>query len=118
MRIIECVQIMAMSIPHPGAKQILQPFTDCHIPSVPVRDRSNAVLAMLLLQVSILLCFGVFRFDFSDAVLDLEPIRTESALLKPKVMITILARNSEHSLPFYLGCIERLDYPKDRIVIW
>ncbi|MCI4377920.1 hypothetical protein PGIGA_G00208690 [Pangasianodon gigas] len=73
---------------------------------------------MLLLQVSILLWFGVFRFDFSDALSDLEPIRTESALLKPKVMIAILARNSEHSLPFYLGCIERLDYPKDRIAIW
>ncbi|KAK3567890.1 hypothetical protein QTP86_027309 [Hemibagrus guttatus] len=70
------------------------------------------------LQVSILLWFGVFRLDFSDTLSDLEPIRTESALLKPKVMIAVLARNSEHSLPFYLGCIERLDYPKDRIAIW
>ncbi|XP_017328224.3 procollagen galactosyltransferase 2 [Ictalurus punctatus] len=73
---------------------------------------------MLLLQVSILLWFGAFRFGLSDALVDLEPIRTESALLKPKVMLAILARNSQHSLPFYLGCIERLDYPKDRIAIW
>lgn len=42
----------------------------------------------------------------------------ESSLLKPKVMIAILARNSAHSLPYYLDCIDRLDYPKDRIAIW
>ncbi|XP_036410516.1 procollagen galactosyltransferase 2-like isoform X2 [Megalops cyprinoides] len=39
-------------------------------------------------------------------------------MLKPKVMITILARNAAHSLPHFLGCIDRLDYPKDRIAIW
>lgn len=42
----------------------------------------------------------------------------ESALLRPKVMIAIVARNAAHSLPHYLGCIERLDYPKERIAIW
>ena len=47
-----------------------------------------------------------------------DPVRTESSLLKPKVMIAILARNSAHSLPHYLGCIDRLDYPKERIAIW
>uniref|UniRef100_A0A673W3W8 Collagen beta(1-O)galactosyltransferase 2b n=1 Tax=Salmo trutta TaxID=8032 RepID=A0A673W3W8_SALTR len=36
----------------------------------------------------------------------------------PKVMIAILARNAAHSLPHYLGCIDRLDYPKERIAIW
>ncbi|KAG7488226.1 hypothetical protein MATL_G00030280 [Megalops atlanticus] len=47
-----------------------------------------------------------------------EPVRPETPLLKPKVMIAILARNAAHSLPHYLGCIDRLDYPKDRIAIW
>ncbi|XP_035279400.1 procollagen galactosyltransferase 2-like isoform X1 [Anguilla anguilla] len=47
-----------------------------------------------------------------------EPVRQESPMLKPKVLITILARNAAHSLPYYLGCIDRLDYPKDRIAIW
>ncbi|XP_036940548.1 procollagen galactosyltransferase 2-like [Acanthopagrus latus] len=42
----------------------------------------------------------------------------ESSLLKPTVMITILARNAQHSLPYFLGCIERLDYPKERISLW
>ncbi|XP_017208065.2 procollagen galactosyltransferase 2 [Danio rerio] len=49
---------------------------------------------------------------------DLEPVLHETSLLNPKVAIAILARNSEHSLPYFLGCIERLDYPKDRISIW
>uniref|UniRef100_A0A8C7M5D1 Collagen beta(1-O)galactosyltransferase 2b n=1 Tax=Oncorhynchus mykiss TaxID=8022 RepID=A0A8C7M5D1_ONCMY len=47
-----------------------------------------------------------------------DPVRTESSLLKPKIMIAILARNAAHSLPHYLGCIDRLDYPKERIAIW
>ncbi|KAF7669797.1 hypothetical protein LDENG_00124470 [Lucifuga dentata] len=42
----------------------------------------------------------------------------ESSLLRPTVLITILARNAEHSLPYFLGCIDRLDYPKNRIAIW
>ncbi|KAJ8277231.1 hypothetical protein GJAV_G00072880 [Gymnothorax javanicus] len=45
-------------------------------------------------------------------------VPSETPLLKPKVMIAILARNAAHSFSHYLGCIERLDYPKDRIAIW
>ncbi|KAG7227142.1 hypothetical protein INR49_013940 [Caranx melampygus] len=44
--------------------------------------------------------------------------KPESSLLKPTVLIAILARNTQHSLPHFLGCIDRLDYPKDRIAIW
>uniref|UniRef100_A0A4W5Q4W2 Collagen beta(1-O)galactosyltransferase 2b n=1 Tax=Hucho hucho TaxID=62062 RepID=A0A4W5Q4W2_9TELE len=47
-----------------------------------------------------------------------DPVRPESSLLMPKVMIAILVRNAAHSLPHYLGCIDRLDYPKERIAIW
>ncbi|CAL8268311.1 unnamed protein product [Arctogadus glacialis] len=47
-----------------------------------------------------------------------EAAKSESPLLRPKVMIAILARNAAHSLPYYLGCIDRLDYPKERIAIW
>ncbi|KAJ6654623.1 hypothetical protein lerEdw1_006776 [Lerista edwardsae] len=36
----------------------------------------------------------------------------------PTVVIAILARNSQHSLPHYLGALERLDYPKESITIW
>ncbi|XP_062337403.1 procollagen galactosyltransferase 2 [Osmerus eperlanus] len=74
------------------------------------------------------LCIGLFlstltwRFPFTcseDLTIDpQEPARSESNLQKPKVLITVIARNAEHSLPYFLGCIDRLDYPKDRIAIW
>ncbi|XP_044295659.1 inactive glycosyltransferase 25 family member 3 [Varanus komodoensis] len=36
----------------------------------------------------------------------------------PSVVVAILARNAQHSLPHYLGALERMDYPKERISIW
>ncbi|XP_059266640.1 inactive glycosyltransferase 25 family member 3 isoform X4 [Mustela nigripes] len=36
----------------------------------------------------------------------------------PAVVLTILARNAEHSLPHYLGALERLDYPRARLALW
>ncbi|XP_061460460.1 inactive glycosyltransferase 25 family member 3 [Rhineura floridana] len=36
----------------------------------------------------------------------------------PAVVIAILARNSQHALPHFLGALERLDYPKGRISLW
>ncbi|KAM6921584.1 procollagen galactosyltransferase 2 [Xenentodon cancila] len=47
-----------------------------------------------------------------------EQVKPESPLLKPKVMIAIVARNAAHSLPHYLGCIDRLEHPKERTAIW
>lgn len=69
----------------------------------------TVVLCALMVQNS--------RAELSPPVHDPNPV-PESSLLKPKVMIAILARNAAHSLPYYLGCIDRLDYPKDRIAIW
>ncbi|KAG5279233.1 hypothetical protein AALO_G00075540 [Alosa alosa] len=42
----------------------------------------------------------------------------ESPLLAPRVLIALICRNSEHSLSYFLGTIERLNYPKDRIAMW
>ncbi|KAJ8345323.1 hypothetical protein SKAU_G00295160 [Synaphobranchus kaupii] len=42
----------------------------------------------------------------------------ESPLLAPRVLIALVCRNSEHSLPHFLGSIDRLNYPKDRIALW
>ncbi|XP_064841903.1 procollagen galactosyltransferase 1-like [Oncorhynchus masou masou] len=42
----------------------------------------------------------------------------ESPLLAPRVLIALVCRNSEHSLPYFLGTIERLNYPKDRVAVW
>ncbi|TDH01961.1 hypothetical protein EPR50_G00168140 [Perca flavescens] len=42
----------------------------------------------------------------------------ESKMQLPTVVFAIIARNSAHSLPYYLGALERLNYPKDRISVW
>uniref|UniRef100_A0A6I8NV19 Cerebral endothelial cell adhesion molecule n=1 Tax=Ornithorhynchus anatinus TaxID=9258 RepID=A0A6I8NV19_ORNAN len=36
----------------------------------------------------------------------------------PSVVIALLARNAAHSLPHYLGALDRLDYPKGRLALW
>ncbi|KAM9207749.1 inactive glycosyltransferase 25 family member 3 isoform 1-T1 [Dugong dugon] len=36
----------------------------------------------------------------------------------PAVVLAIVARNAEHSLPHYLGALERLDYPRARLALW
>uniref|UniRef100_A0A671T4M4 procollagen galactosyltransferase n=1 Tax=Sinocyclocheilus anshuiensis TaxID=1608454 RepID=A0A671T4M4_9TELE len=42
----------------------------------------------------------------------------ESPILAPRVMIALICRNAQHSLPHFLRTIERLNYPKDRIALW
>lgn len=42
----------------------------------------------------------------------------ESPILAPRVVIALVCRNSAHCLPLFLGTIERLNYPKDRIALW
>lgn len=36
----------------------------------------------------------------------------------PTVLLAVLAKQKELTLPLYLQCIDRLEYPKDRIVLW
>ncbi|XP_068608749.1 procollagen galactosyltransferase 2 [Brachionichthys hirsutus] len=47
-----------------------------------------------------------------------ERYQDESKIQSPTVVVAILARNSAHSLPYYLGALERLNYPKNRISVW
>ncbi|KAL6103085.1 colgalt1 [Pungitius sinensis] len=42
----------------------------------------------------------------------------ESPLLAPRLFLALICRNAEHSLPYFLGTIERLNYPKDRMALW
>ncbi|XP_067309262.1 procollagen galactosyltransferase 2 [Pseudorasbora parva] len=74
-----------------------------------LRAPGKLLFVLLLLQTWL---------GFIHTLIDLEPILQETSLFKPKVVIAVLSRNAEHSLPYFLGCIERLDYPKDRISIW
>ncbi|KAF7689228.1 procollagen galactosyltransferase 1-like isoform X1 [Silurus meridionalis] len=42
----------------------------------------------------------------------------ESPVLAPRVLLALVCRNSEHALPYVLGTIDRLHYPKERIAVW
>lgn len=37
---------------------------------------------------------------------------------EPRVMVGILARNTAHTLSNFMGYLENLDYPKQKMVIW
>lgn len=36
----------------------------------------------------------------------------------PTVGISVLVRNKEHTLPYFLSCLYNLEYPKARIYLW
>uniref|UniRef100_A0A3B4URR6 procollagen galactosyltransferase n=1 Tax=Seriola dumerili TaxID=41447 RepID=A0A3B4URR6_SERDU len=66
--------------------------------------------ALLLLLLS---CCSPARGYFAE-----ERWSPESPLLAPRILVALICRNSEHSLPYFLGNIERLNYPKDRMALW
>lgn len=79
------------------------------------------------LACSLLLCWALLhggcpaRFTAEpDSEDDAEEARVfpESPLQRPTVLVAVLARNAAHTLPHFLGCLERLDYPKSRMAIW
>jgi collagen beta-1,O-galactosyltransferase len=85
--------------------------------------RPAATLAWSLLLLSSALLRGGCRARFAaepDLEDDEEEARVfpESPLQRPTVLVAILARNAAHTLPHFLGCLERLDYPKSRMAIW
>ncbi|KAM9819562.1 procollagen galactosyltransferase 1-like isoform 1-T1 [Syngnathus typhle] len=56
--------------------------------------------------------------DLSRGYFTEERWSPESPLLAPRVVVALICRNSAHSLPLFLGALERLHYPKDRIALW
>jgi glycosyltransferase involved in cell wall biosynthesis len=59
----------------------------------------------------------------ADGFLEQHPLRAPRPLYSklgapPRVLVAILAKQKEASLPLYLECIEALDYPKSAIVLY
>ncbi|GAB1285537.1 Procollagen galactosyltransferase 2 [Apodemus speciosus] len=83
--------------------------------------RATVACALLLLSSALLRrgCRARFAAE-SDSDEDGEETVAfpESPLQKPTVFVAVLARNAAHTLPHFLGCLERLDYPKSRMAIW
>ncbi|KAI2666028.1 Procollagen galactosyltransferase 1 [Labeo rohita] len=73
-----------------------------------------------------MLCFVVFVSVLWSYLMNTGPAQgyfheerwsPESPILAPRVMIALICRNAQHSLPHFLGTIERLNYPKERIAL-
>lgn len=45
-------------------------------------------------------------------------IESNEYIFDPTITVAILARNSASNLPWFLGSLENLNYPKHRISIW
>lgn len=43
---------------------------------------------------------------------------TGSGPAPPRVVVALLARNAQHSLPHCLGALESMDYPAGSIALW
>uniref|UniRef100_A0A8C6STV9 procollagen galactosyltransferase n=1 Tax=Neogobius melanostomus TaxID=47308 RepID=A0A8C6STV9_9GOBI len=95
-----------MSASIPCAPSVCCIHSLCSSPAMP---RVTSLLPALLC----VLLSGLSRGYFPE-----ERWSPESPLLAPRVVIALVCRNSAHSLPLFLGTIERLNYPKDRIALW
>ena len=76
-----------------------------------------AVCGCLFLITLFFTCLRTFSAEskVSDVVYNLSQ---ESAVKEPSVFLAIIARNAAHLLPNWLGYIENLDYPKNRMSVW
>ena len=47
-----------------------------------------------------------------------EQRKTDFELLNPTIFVAVLVRNKAHTLPWFFGHLEHLNYPKDRLALW
>lgn len=62
-------------------------------------------VSCLVLIFAITICKGTIQF-------------INSSEKWPTIIITSLVRNKENALPYFLTNLQKLDYPKDRIILW
>lgn len=85
------------------------------------RRAATLACSLLLLSAALLRrgCRARFAAEPDSEHDEEEPeVFPESPVQRPTVLVAILARNAAHALPHFLGCLERLDYPKSRMAIW
>lgn len=76
-------------------------------------------MAVFQILLSIILSIKIYSFRFtSGEVFTNEHYNDVIDYKEPSVFIAILIRNKGVSLPYFLTCLERLDYPKTRIYLW
>lgn len=111
----------------PSSSLFVLPLLDCwrvqRFPAAPQRPWSPPPPHTRLLNTTTtmlihFLLVGALLLGCSDSYFSEERSPEESKMQPPTVVVAIIARNGAHSLPYYLGALERLNYPKDRISLW
>nr|XP_015291883.1 PREDICTED: probable inactive glycosyltransferase 25 family member 3 isoform X1 [Macaca fascicularis] len=105
-----CTAPPSPGLPRPrlGPKPRPLPSAGCRAPGAAAAAQAPAMRAAPaapLLQLLLLLGLWLEAAGVAESPL-------------PAVVLAILARNAEHSLPHYLGALERLDYPRARMALW
>lgn len=82
--------------------------------------RNRLVMAVFCNLCLISLLFTSLQISTTDSKISdvVYNLSKESAVREPSVFLAIIARNAAHLLPNWLGYIENLDYPKNRISVW
>ena len=103
-----------------GGQQINHCIEDvcCHLSAYSFSYRINDHLAMDFGHYLWFITFLYVSYSNGEEKLKLLTDNNEYQMLPPRIFMPIIARNVEHSLPNWLGCLEQLDYPKDRIYLW
>ena len=70
---------------------------------------------MFIRPISLILFYFPVWSSLLNWGLDLDSM---GEYISPSVFIPVFVRNKAHSLPYFLGGIESLSYPKNRIRIW
>ncbi|ESO96194.1 hypothetical protein LOTGIDRAFT_231876 [Lottia gigantea] len=71
--------------------------------------KTRGILYLCCVVVSLMVIEQIFQGCHSLEDKEVHP---------PTVLIAFLVRNKAHTLPWFLGHIEKLDYPKNRITLW
>ena len=71
------------------------------------------------LEIIFLICICLL-VSFSWSNDDLSELKDTNIINNkdPIIMISILIRNKEYSLPYFLYYLENLDYAKNKIMLW
>lgn len=71
-----------------------------------------AQVQILILLISLLVSISSDEIESEEVIQEVKHYKNNT------VVIAILIRNKAHTLPYFFTCLERLDYPKDRLILW
>lgn len=91
------------------------------VESQTTRPHGQSLCATMKQLIFVVLLSSLGLLLFSLKVLTAAEAEAEGVIdlfWSPTVVVAVLVRNKAHTLPWFLGQLELLDYPKDRITLW